>query len=60
MLNGQDLREYNRMKKQQEREIEKHLVKFRAWERYPGEPYKDFKKRFKSVRIYLGDEEFKY
>lgn len=59
MLSGEELRKYNRERKAQEREIEKKLIKFRAWERYPGEPYKDFKKRFTSKKVLVSDEELK-
>ncbi len=47
----EEKRQYDREAKQKERKIEKYLIKYKAWERYPGESYADFKRRFKSVKI---------
>ena len=55
----EEIREYKRQKKAQERAIEKHLVKYRAWERYPGESYHDFKRRFVSKKILVDGNEIK-
>ena len=44
-------REANKERKTKERNFEKILLKFHAWEQYPGESWNDFKKRFWSLRI---------
>ena len=53
MQSEESVREYKRIKKQEERELESYLIKFKAWERFPGESYADFKRRFKSVKIVI-------
>jgi len=47
------IRQYNKEAKQRERKFEKALIKFYAWQRYPGESWHDFKRRFWSVKILI-------
>lgn len=49
----QAIKNYKKENKQKEREFEKVLLKFYAWQQYPGESWKDFKKRFWSVKILI-------
>ena len=52
MLSEQEaVRNSNKERKNKERNFEKILLKFYAWEQYPGESWNDFKKRFWSLRI---------
>lgn len=58
MLSEEELKKSNRERKARQRDIEKKLT-YKAWERYPGESYKDFKRRFTKKVIIITDEELK-
>lgn len=45
------IRLQNNARKAKERQLEKVLLKFYAWERYPGESWNAFKFRFRSIKI---------
>ena len=47
----ESIKEYNRQAKARQTKFEKILLKFHAWERYPGESLSDFKRRFWSLKI---------
>ena len=54
MLNEQEaIKEYNRQAKKRQTDFEKILIKFHAWEQYPGESFHDFKRRFWSLKILI-------
>ena len=38
-------REYYAQKQRESRALDKYIQTYHAWQRMPGEPYKDFKKR---------------
>lgn len=50
------IKEYNRQAKKRQTDFEKILIKFHAWEQYPGESFHDFKRRFWSLRILIDIE----
>ena len=50
------IKNYNKESKQRERKFEKVLLKFYAWQQYPGESWTSFKKRFRSVKILIDIE----